>query len=174
MTDATKLYHDVIWELRKQIHELGLTMEQCDDVSGNQDGFTAKMLAPETKSGRQAQWRTVQNLTDSLMPLGYKLRIVPIGSPDEIRAIINRKLARLGKELTGLSYQQKIEKINKLGRMQMRDLARHAGRLGGLSRAKKLTPKQRQRIARKGGKARWLKRIDQRAAEITTTIEKGI
>lgn len=172
MTNATPFYLAVIWELRKHIIELGATMKQCDDVSGNMDGYTAKMLHPEAPSGRQAQWRTLQNLVDSLYPFGFEIRIRPKGSNNEIRAVFDRKLAKNSDKLSGLSRVQKEANRGLLGHMPLRDLARDAGRKGGLARAQNQTPNQRARLARKAAKARWAA-IEKRGAEIAAVIEKG-
>ena len=74
---ATPLYLALIDQMHDRIVHLGWTMERCDERSGNQDGYTAKMLHPDTPSGRQANWQTLQNLLDALYPDGVEVLIAP-------------------------------------------------------------------------------------------------
>lgn len=170
MTTPTAIYESLMWEIRKHLHDLGMTMRQCDNVSGLQDGYVAKMMHPNTDSGRQAHWRTVQELIDALYPGGVRITIRPIAAMAQIKQSINRKLANETDVLSGLSMADGMAKKGHLGRMQLRDLASMAGRKGNESRNRKLTPRQRQILARKAIRARWRK-VRRKAAEITATIE---
>lgn len=170
MTTATAIYQAIMWEVRKHSHELGITMRQCDNVSGNQDGYTAKMMHPETNSGRQARWETLQDLVDALYPGGVRITIRPLSSMAQIKTAINRKLAKDTDVLSGVSMADKMAKAGHLGRMQLRDLASIAGRKGNESRNRRLTPRQRKIIAKRAIRARWRK-VRRKAAQITAIIE---
>lgn len=52
-------------------------MWRCDDLSGVQDGYTAKMLHPDTPSGRQASWPTLDLVMRALFPDGYDIIFKP-------------------------------------------------------------------------------------------------
>lgn len=75
ITPATALYKATVAQIRVRIKELGLTMWQCDDKAGLQDGYTAKLLNPDTPSGRQAGWDTLQLLVDALWPDGFEIEM---------------------------------------------------------------------------------------------------
>lgn len=154
MTTSTPIYDAIMWEVRKQILELGLTMKQCDDVSGNQDGHTAKMLHPDTPSGRQARWETLQNLVEAIYAGGYKVKIVAECPIDDIKAAVARILARQGDQLSGLSVAERSRARGIAGKIPIRDYAVEAGRKGGQARAARLSPWKRRQIARKAGRAR--------------------
>jgi hypothetical protein len=75
---VTAFYRAVVEQLHTRIRRLGLPMWRCDDLSGLQDGYTAKLLHPDTPSGRQARWETLQLLVDALFPDGYQIIIKPL------------------------------------------------------------------------------------------------
>jgi hypothetical protein len=152
---ATAIYDAIIWELRNHIRALGLTMQQCDDCAGTQDGYVAKMLHPDTPSGRQARWETLQLVLDAVYPGGFRLRLQPVVGMAAIRASLNRKLSHGGQMLSGLSINEREAGKGLLGRVALRDLAREAGRKGGIARRARLTQRQRHRIARRAARARW-------------------
>lgn len=136
---SPELYAAVIWELRKQIMARGLTMQECDDLSGNQDGHTAKLLHPETKSGRQGDWETLERLAIAVYGRGFKLRMA------SAKPIM----------LSGPSTIEKMAGRNPTGRIAIRDFARFAGQRGAKARNASLKPEQRSKIARKAARARW-------------------
>lgn len=72
-----KLYRAVVLALAGRIVQCGLTMQECDETSGVQDGYTAKMLHPDTASGRVAGWEMLQLLMDALYPHGVEVVLVP-------------------------------------------------------------------------------------------------
>lgn len=73
-----KLYRAVVLALAGRIVQCGLTMEQCDDRSGVQDRYTAKLLHPDAAQGRVAGWETLQCLMDVLYPHGVEVVFVPL------------------------------------------------------------------------------------------------
>lgn len=74
---ATDVYRQVAHEIRKQIKRRGLTMQECDDLSGLNDGHTAHVLHPDTPNGRQAKWETVELLLITIFGPGFRVRIKP-------------------------------------------------------------------------------------------------
>ena len=74
---VSHVYRDLAAQLHDRIRRLGLPMWRCDDLSGVQDGYTAKMLHPDTPSGRQASWPTLDLMMQALYPDGYTLIIKP-------------------------------------------------------------------------------------------------
>lgn len=71
----TAFYAAVTAALDRRIRVLRWTMKTCDDRSGLQDGFTAKLLHAESPGGRQCRWETLQLLVDALYPSGVKVVI---------------------------------------------------------------------------------------------------
>ena len=74
---VSDVYRAFAAQLHDRIRRLGLPMWRCDDLSGVQDGYTAKMLHPDTPSGRQASWPTLDLMMQALYPDGYTLIIKP-------------------------------------------------------------------------------------------------
>ena len=68
---TTELYRDMIRQVADRIAFLGLTMQEVDDKSGVPDGYTAKALHPDTKSGRQATFPQLQLIVEALWPRGW-------------------------------------------------------------------------------------------------------
>jgi hypothetical protein len=157
MADSTELYRAVMWEVRKQILDLGLTMNNCDTVSGLDDGYTAKMLHPDTPSGRQAGWQRLQYLLDTVYAGGFILSIKPRADLDKIRAAINRKLAVQGAMLGAPSIAENARLRGVAAKVPIGDYARFAGRKGAAARNANLSARQRSRIAQRAARARWRK-----------------
>lgn len=83
---STQIYRELMAALEGRRVELGLSMATVNDMSGLQDGFFAKMIFPDTPSGRQARWETVQLAVEALFGRGFTVNIV--ADADE-----NRRLA---------------------------------------------------------------------------------
>jgi hypothetical protein len=77
MAQSTALYRTLIDQIQDRITHVGWTMERCDDAAGLQDGYTAKLLHPDTPSGRMARWETLQLLIDALFPGGMNALVLP-------------------------------------------------------------------------------------------------
>jgi hypothetical protein len=141
MDNPSRFYLAVIKIIDRRIRALGWTMETCDDRSGNQSGYTAKMLHPGTPSGRQAQWQTLQYLLDALYPGGVRVVIEPLPARKPNRFSMDRLWTRA----------MDSRKDNLL----------HFSRRGGLAsaaaRMRLLTPEHRSAIASKASRARWEK-----------------
>ena len=74
---VSDIYRALAAQLHDRIRKLGLPMWRCDDLSGVQDGYTAKMLHPDTPSGRQASWLTLDLMMQALYPDGYDIIVRP-------------------------------------------------------------------------------------------------
>lgn len=83
---STAVYREFMACLEGRRVELGLSMATVNDMAGLQDGFFSKMLYPDTPSGRQARWETVQLAVEALFGKGFTVHIV--ADEDE-----NRRLA---------------------------------------------------------------------------------
>jgi hypothetical protein len=115
-------------------------MEMCDDRSGNQSGYTGKMLHPATPSGRQAQWQTLQYLLDALYPGGVRVILEPLS------AEMPKRFSMDPPRTPRLSDFRKIDLIH---------FSRRGGLASAAARMRRLTPEQRSAIASKASRARW-------------------
>lgn len=138
--EGCTLYDNIVWELRKEIMKLGLTMQECDDLAGVQEGYTAKCLHPDTASGRQAKWDTLEMLIRAVFKGDYRLKI--------------RSQKRM---LSGLSTIEKAKTRGDIGRLAIRDFSWFAGQRGGIARTQSQSPSQRSKQARRAARARWSK-----------------
>src|SRR5262245_19131175 len=141
---ATAIYLAVVAALERRIRSLGLTMQECDDLSGNEDGYTAKMLHPDTPSGRQAQSRTLQNLISALYrDDDFHLIIKPGPSRDPLL------LKRLRRDRAGRGSILHRRHIDFLEMSRRGGLRSHEVRMAKHSAA------DRSRFARNAARARW-------------------
>ena len=152
----TLLYRELVMEVRKQIINTGLTMAQCDELSGNECGYTAKSLSPDSRSGRQSTYRMLQNLLDVIFIGGFTVRIKPHADREVIRAVLSKKLAARGDMLNGLSLPERVRKRGMQGKTPIADFAVEAGRRGG-ARRREMPERKRIALARQAAKARWCK-----------------
>jgi len=97
---VTPLYRAICRALQQRIIEVNVTLEECDDLAGVQDGYTAKMLNPDTFSGRQG-WQTIQWLVDALYPGGVKVMLLPGSQEDQ--QIIHRRVRKRREAIGALS-----------------------------------------------------------------------
>jgi hypothetical protein len=156
------VYEALIWELRKQILSLGLTMANCDELSGLNDGYTAKMLHAGTPSGRQAGWQCVQYLMDVLYCCGgFVITVRPKAPMETIKAEIARKLECRGLKRNALSIAHSARLRGMSGKIAIRDYARYAGQKGG-ARRREMPKAKRIALARKAAKARWKMSTDRK------------
>jgi hypothetical protein len=142
---STAVYREFMAALEGRRVELGLSMATVNDMAGLQDGFFAKMLYPDTPSGRQARWETVQLAVEALFGKGFTVHIV--ADEDENRRITSAPVI----DVCASANARKIRHWR-----HSRHFA-ELGRLGGLSRAK-LGKAKLSAIASKAQKKRW-KRI---------------
>ena len=91
MRRASNFYLALVAVLDRRIRSLRLPMSRCDELSGNEMGYTAKALKPDTKTGRQMKWETLDRLLPVLYPNGFRLGIVPLeGEKPNPRALARR------------------------------------------------------------------------------------
>lgn len=57
------------------------SMENFSEFSGLADRSYQKLLHPDTPSGRQAQWQTLQSIVDVVFPDGFDIEIKPKSGP---------------------------------------------------------------------------------------------
>src|SRR5262249_27655178 len=148
---ATRLYLALVAALERRIRSLGLTMQECDDLSGNEDGYTAKMLHPDTASGRQAQWKTLQNLVTALYPNDdFQLTIKPGPSRDPL---LLKRLRRDRDRRGGGHYQRHVDYL---------EMSRRGGLRSHEVRMAKHSAADRSRFAKNAAQARWARRQEAR------------
>lgn len=132
---ATGIYHAFISQIHTRIRRLGIPMWECDDRSGLQDGYTAKLLHPDAPSGRQARWDTLELLMSALYPEGYVLTIRP------------RKEMKAFKRSRNPIVDQRVRSI-------CMALGREGGLKSGEVRAA-LPAEQRKKLGEAARKVRW-------------------
>lgn len=95
---VTKIYRSLVLALAGRIVQRSLTMQQCDDLSGLQDGYVAKLLHPDTGQGRVAGWYTLQLLIDALYPDGVEVVLIPV-QPGAYDPVVDPRPDRRGARL---------------------------------------------------------------------------
>lgn len=129
---------------RRRVRQ-ALTMVQLEELAGLSEGYYNKMLHAEMPDGRQSSWSVLQRLVDVLWPDGRcRVKLTTVG-PDNL--------------LTAASILKLNENLRTYYRGRLLALAESGGR----ARAKSLTPRERQAIAKMGATARWNKFYQQRA-----------
>jgi hypothetical protein len=155
MNRVSPIYLAIVQEFERRRRALGLPMWKVDEAAGGSSRYFAKMLYPETLSGRQSSWAIVQLYADALFPDGFKVTISP-GKNGCLAASKHRVVVRFMGVRHDLEARQDW----------MRELSQKGAAKGGRARADKLSPKKRSAIARKAAKKRW---STPRVIEITPT-----
>jgi hypothetical protein len=145
---STGIYRALMEAIEGRRSELGLSMATVNDISGVNEGYYAKMIYPDSPSGRQAQWRQVHDVVEALFGSDFEIKIVP-------GACENRRLAS-----APVIDQNISSNARNIRHWRHRRHFVELGRQGGLSRAK-LGKDKLAAAARKGWKKR---RAAQRAA----------
>ena len=153
MTAATPIYRALMVAIETRRQELGLPMWKVDDAAGTPDGYFPKALWPDTPSGRQANWDTVQTLIETLWPDGFTLTV-----KEKNGASMPASKQRVAVRFAGARFDAEKRAD------WMTELSKKGASKGGHARADKLSKRRRHRIARKAAKARWRK---PRLVEIT-------
>jgi hypothetical protein len=77
-------------EIDRRRRELGLPQERFSEWAGLPERYFSKAIHPDTPSGRQAQWQTLQVMVDALFPCGFTVRIEAapgeVIRPDDLKA----------------------------------------------------------------------------------------
>lgn len=152
---STAIYRELMAVLEGRRVELGLSMATVNDLAGLQDGFFAKMLYPDTPSGRQARWETVQLAVEALFGKGFSVQIV--ADAEENRRLTTAPVIDAGASANARQIRHWRHTKHFV----------NLGRLGGLARAAKHGGKKLSRIASKAQKKRWKRaRAARRSGEL--------
>lgn len=151
---STAIYRALMAACEGRRVELGLSMATVNDLAGLQDGFFAKMLYPDTPSGRQVRWETLQLAVEALFGKGFTVHIV--ADEDENRRILSAPRI----DDTASANARKIRHWRHTRHFQV------LGSLGAKSLFSNMTKEQRSAKARRASKARWKRaRAAKRSAE---------
>lgn len=83
------IYRAIMLEIERRRLAVGISMDRMSELMGAAERSYAKMLYPDTPSGRMAQWNTLQSALDVLFCDGYDLRLntLPLPCIDRPRII---------------------------------------------------------------------------------------
>jgi hypothetical protein len=154
---ATLVYMTIIHQIEEMRIASGMTMAAFSEYAGLPERYYAKALHPDTPSGRQASWESVQTMLETLAPHGFE--VVIRRKPGAVIDPQNLKAKSL--EIRALTDPRTM-------REKMREIGLKGASKGGRNRWRRLGAKARARIARKAAKARWklAKQIAMRGREI--------
>lgn len=141
---ATSIYLAIVQEFERRRRALGLPMWKVDEAAGGSSRYFAKMLYPETPSGRQSSWAIVQLYADALFPDGFTVRI-DAGRQGSLLAGKHRVAVRF----MGVRYDIEARQD------WMRELSQKGAKKGGHARAKSLSKRRRKQIAKRAARKRW-------------------
>lgn len=152
---SVAFYRALMVVFERQRLAMGYSMDEVDRIAGTQDGYFAKMLYPDTPTGRQALWPTVDIVAEALFGRDFEIVISGRNEP-----------------LVSALTIDKGASTNALKNRHWRHSRHFAelGRLGGLARAKNLSKQQIRAIGKKGAKASKAKR--QGIAHKVANVEK--
>jgi hypothetical protein len=142
---STAVYRAIMQVVEARRVELNISMATVVELSGVNEGYYAKMIYPDSPSGRQAQWRQVQDVLEALFGRDFEIKIEP--GTEENRRLLSAP--RIDENASG--------NARKIRHWRHRKHFSELGRLGGVMRAK-LPKRKLTAIARKANKIRW-KRI---------------
>jgi hypothetical protein len=143
LADVVPLYNAIVCELERRRRAAGIPMERMSELAGTADRSYAKLLSPESASGRIGNWRTLQMVVDVLFCEGFELRIVPSSEPRIDSPGTRRRI---------------IEEASSWDRKTPRELSIENGRAGGKARLVKMTAEQRREVSMKAARVRWARR----------------
>lgn len=146
MTEATSIYRAIMFEVERRRLDLGWSMWQVDDAAGINDGHYAKMLYPDTPSGRQAKWPTLQLVIEAMFKGGFRVTIEP--ESDAIRSAPRMDRGRSTNALVIRHWRHT---------KHFKDL----GAKGGKARAAKHSANQMSTWAKRAVRARWKRRKEE-------------
>lgn len=144
------IYRVLMMEFERRRLELGLPMDTnsknadkeqgLNDLAGFADGYYAKIIYPDTPSGRQASWEAVDEFATALFGRDYSIQIIP-------GALNHKTLAALS-EPSHASFP-----AISIRHWRHSRFFKELGKKGGEARAAKLSPRRRKAIARKANRA---------------------
>lgn len=159
---VVSLYRAIVLEIERRRIHLGLSMDEFSDRAGAADRFWSKALYPDTPSGRQARWSTLQEFCDAAFPEGFDV---------EIRPKVGLRL-----DAKDLRCKIKFAAAPKDARSQ-RELMRELGRQGGIARREKFKTMPRAKrlaIAAKARKTRRKNRMLRAKLEVSNKTNRSI
>ena len=130
----------MVVEMERRRRAIGLSMEAVSELAGTADRSYAKLITPESESGRLARWETLQLVLDVLFCDGFELRLVPSKERRDLAPGTRRKI---------------IDEAVDFDRKTLRERMSEVGVLGGQARSQRLSPERRSEVARMGARARW-------------------
>ena len=143
-----------------------IPMDRLSEFAGLAERAYSKSLYPDTSSGRQPRWETLQTILDVLAPDGIDITITPRTGP-RLDAVRMRYELRYDKAMA--NHRTRRELLSEWGR---RGGLKHSpqtmaaiGRRGARARSKTLPPEKRSELARRASAARWAKRRQSNSCE---------
>jgi hypothetical protein len=157
---STGIYRSIVVELERQRHARGYSMDVMSELMGVAERSYAKMVHPDTASGRQASWDKLQKAVDVLFCEGFEVVIRKGGVAVEMGPGTKRLIRHSAAHFDSRTQRELMREIGLKGASN-----------GGNMRARKLGVRRRKEIAKKAGlasaAARSLKRqIERRGREI--------
>lgn len=161
MTHVTNIYRSIMLEIERRRHAVGFPMEKFSEYAGLPERYYSKALYPDTSSGRQAQWSTIEIIVQALFPHGYDVTITPRAGQIMTEDSLKAKLLHLQAQKDPKSQRELMTGLSALAA---------AGR-------KKIPRWKRRRIARQAARARHRKEkrvAAHRGEQTLTSNQKGL
>jgi hypothetical protein len=153
-------YMAVMHELELRRISLNISMDEISDRAGVADRFFSKALHASTPSGRQAQWRTLQDIVDALFPEGYDVIIKPKAGMRLDPAQLRCKIKFAAAAANPKNHRELMSEIGKAGAKAR--IAKYAA----------MTPAERKRIYKKAKETRRQNRLLRAQGEQITPRSK--
>lgn len=161
MTAPIRGMSELVTALRQVREERGITNEVIDEISGLQSGYTGKLLSP-----RPARSLGLHSLGPVLGAVGKAL--IMVDDPDQIKRVKNRWQKRKRIHSKAAEQASRASMAGAIQEMQqfqaklelserMKQLAKLGASKGGKARAKAMSKRARQQVARTAALARWAK-----------------
>lgn len=157
--DITPVYRAVIAEAARHLLPMDISLDKASEFAGLPDRFLNKALNPDTPSGRQMGWRSLQTFFDLIFPDGFELRIKRKAGP-QFDALSLKYAMRYDKAFAKAKTRREMlaEWGRKGGLKHSAATMAKLGRRGARARRKKLPKEVRSELARRAARARWANR----------------
>lgn len=158
---VTPLYRSIVQEARRMLLASGVAMEPVGELAGLADRHVNKFLNPDSPSGRQASWATLQSLLDTIAPDGFDVRLTRRRGPllDAVRARFELRFDKAFSDAR--TRRELLAEWGGTGGRRKRELPeadrREIGRKLAAARTAKLAPAERTKLASQASAARWAK-----------------
>ena len=155
------IYRAIAAELERLFLATGAPQEKAAEFIGLPDRYIAKMFNPDSASGKQPSWPTVQRFVDFVASDGVTVKI--IARPGPIFDALSRKFEmRFDKALANpRTRRQLLAEWGRRGGLKQRELSKdQRAKIGKrLNRARnlKLSKGKRSELAARAARARWLR-----------------